>query len=131
MIGLDTNVLIGYLLRDDEAQFQVALGLITKAVASGETVLLGSLVLLETEWVLRSRYGFQKVQILRMFEMLLETRKLGFDDERAFELAVHSWKNSSAEFADCLILANYLKAGCERVVTFDRKASSLPGAMLL
>jgi predicted nucleic-acid-binding protein len=131
MIGLDTNVLVRYLLRDDEAQFQAAADLISKAEASGETVLLGNLVLLETEWVLRSCYSFSKDQILRVFETLLSTRKLSFENERAFELAVHSWKNSNAEFADCLILANYLRSGCTRFVTFDRKASSLPGAELL
>ena len=54
MLGVDTNVLVRFLVRDDEAQFEKAHKLIKREVAAGRRVFIGQLVLLETEWVLRS-----------------------------------------------------------------------------
>ena len=56
MLGIDTNVLVRFLVRDDPEQFERARRLIKREVGGGETVLISLLVLLETEWVLRSRY---------------------------------------------------------------------------
>ena len=59
MLGLDTNVLVRYLVRDDEVQFEKARKLIKREVAAGRGVFVSHLVVLETEWVLRSRYGLR------------------------------------------------------------------------
>jgi len=64
MIALDTNVLIRFLVRDDEEQFERAERLIRRAARAGEPVFISLLVLLETEWVLRSRYKLSKAEIL-------------------------------------------------------------------
>ena len=63
MLGLDTNVLVRFLVRDHEAQFERARRLIKREVGAREKVLISLLVLLETELVLRSRYGLQKTQM--------------------------------------------------------------------
>ena len=55
MLGLDTNVLVRYLVRDDEAQFEKASRLIKREIGVGEAVFVSLPVLLETEWVLRSQ----------------------------------------------------------------------------
>ena len=60
MLGLDTNVLVRFLVRDHEAQFERARRLIKREVGAQEKVLISLMVLLETEWVLRSRYGLPK-----------------------------------------------------------------------
>lgn len=44
-------------------------------------------VVLELEWVLRSRYGFDKEAILRAMNGLLEVRELEFQFEPALERA--------------------------------------------
>jgi predicted nucleic-acid-binding protein len=72
MLGLDTNVLIRFLVRDDERQHQKARILIARGVAKSEPVLVSLLVLLETEWVLRSRYELSKAQILMTISGLLD-----------------------------------------------------------
>lgn len=130
MIGLDTNVLVRYLVRDNEAQFQVACRVIDGA-AEGEGVSISLPVLLECEWVLRSRYKFKKDKLVALFDALLSKTDIGFDDEMVVEAALKGWKDSAADFADCLIVAAYLKAGCASVATFDRKAGALPGTILL
>ena len=88
-------------------------------------------VLFETEWVLRSSYKLSKGEIAAVFDGLLSAREISFDNEAALEIAVHLWKNSAADFADCLFVARYVQAGCTTVATFDRKASTLPRTTLL
>ena len=76
MLGLDTNVLIRYLVRDDQLQYEKARRLIARELMKGEPVLVSLLVLLETEWVLRSRYELGKAQRVMTISALLDTADL-------------------------------------------------------
>jgi predicted nucleic-acid-binding protein len=127
MLGLDTNVLVRYLTRDDEAQFEKARKLIRRETGAGRPLFIGLLVLLETEWVLRSRYGLSKPEILGAFGSLLDADDLRFENEPAVEEALYLWKDSAADFADCLIGAQNRRLGCTATATFDAKAAKLPG----
>ena len=127
MLGIDTNVLVRFLLRDDEAQFQKANKLIQWEVTAGRGVLVSQLVLLETEWVLRSRYGFSKIQLLEVIASLLDTRDIQLEDEQSVEEAIYQWKEANADFADCLIAARHRRLGCSATATFDARAAKLPG----
>jgi predicted nucleic-acid-binding protein len=127
MLGIDTNVLVRYLTRDDRLQYEKARRLIDREVTKGEAVLVSLLVLLETEWVLRSRYELAKSEIVTAFSALLDTADLAFEDEPSIERAVYSWKDSPAYFADCLIEARNHRLGCSATATFDGKALKLAG----
>lgn len=127
MLGVDTNVLVRFLVRDDEAQFEKARKLIKREVAAGRGVLVNQLVLLETEWVLRSRYSLPKQLIIQTISGLLDASDVQFEDEAAIEEALFVWKESAADFADCLIGAKNRRLGCRATATFDVKASKLPG----
>ena len=127
MIGLDTNVLVRFLIRDDEAQFERARRLIRREAAAGEPVLISLLVMLETEWVLRSRYDLGKGEILAAFSGLLESVELSFEDESPLERALFLWKDSNVQFADCLIGARNSALLCRSTASFDAKALRLPG----
>jgi len=127
MLGLDTNVLVRYLVRDDQTQFEKARSMIDREVNTGEPVLVSLVVLLETEWVLRSRYELKKSEIVAAFSSLLNVAEVDFEDEPSVEQAVYTWKDSSAEFADCLINARNLRLGCRATATFDAKALKIEG----
>jgi predicted nucleic-acid-binding protein len=127
MIGVDTNVLVRYLTRDDQAQYERARRLIDSGLSKGEPALVSLLVLMETEWVLRSRYELLKSQIVAAFSALLDTADLAFEDEPSVERAIYSWKDSVADFADCLIEARNRRLGCRATATFDSKALKLTG----
>jgi len=127
MLGLDTNVLVRFLVRDHEAQFARARRLIKREVGAQEKVLISLLVLLETEWVLRSRYGLHKSQIMDAISGLLDATELELEDEPAIEDALYRWKDSAADFADCLIGAHHRRLGCRTTATFDARAVKLPG----
>jgi predicted nucleic-acid-binding protein len=99
MLGLDTNVLVRFLVRDHEAQFERARRLIKREVGAQEKGLISLMVLLDTEWVLRSRYGLQKPHIIDAISGLLDATELEVEDEPAVEEALYLWKDSAAEFA--------------------------------
>jgi predicted nucleic-acid-binding protein len=127
MLGIDTNVLVRYLVRDDPAQYERARRLISRQITAGESILVSFLVLLETEWVLRSRYELPKPAIVATFSALLEASELTFEDEPSLEQALYSWKDSGADFADCLIDARHRRLGCRATATFDARALKLAG----
>lgn len=127
MLGIDTNVLVRFLVRDDEAQFDRARKLIKREVSAGRRVFVNQLVLMETEWVLRSRYGVRKSQIMESISSLLEAADLQIEDEPAVEEALFIWRDTTADFADCLIGAKNRRLGCRATASFDVKASKLPG----
>lgn len=127
MLGVDTNVLVRFLVRDDEAQFEKARKLINREVAAGHGVFVSQLVLLETEWVLRSRYSLRKKMIIEAISGLLDAADVRFEDEPAIEEALFIWKDTNADFADCLIGTQNRRLGCRATVTFDARASKLPG----
>jgi predicted nucleic-acid-binding protein len=131
MLGLDTNLLIRYLIEDDRRQSEEARRLIRRETGNGEPVLVNLLVLLEIEWVLRSSYGLPKAEILAAFSALLAAADLAFEDETSVEYALYSWKNSAADFADCLIEAHNRRLGCRATATFDGKALKLAGFVSL
>lgn len=127
MLGLDTNVLVRYLVRDDDSQFEKARKLIKREVVAGRRVFISQLVLLETEWVLRSRNGLPKIEIIAAISGLLDATDVQFEDEQTIEEALFVWKDNAADFADCLIGAQNRRLGCRVTATFDLKASRLPG----
>lgn len=129
MLGIDTNVLVRFLVRDDDAQFEKARELIAREVAAGRRVFVNQLVLMETEWVLRSRYVVPKNQIVEAISGLLNATDVQFEDEPVIEEALFIWKDATADFADCLIGAKNRRMGCRTTATFDVKAAKLPGFM--
>ena len=129
MLGIDTNVLVRFLVRDDDAQFEKARKLIKREVTAGRRVFINQLVLMETEWVLRSRYAVPKPRIIEAISGLLHATDVQFEDEPAIEEALFIWKDSTADFADCLIGAKNRRMGCRATATFDVKAAKLPGFM--
>jgi predicted nucleic-acid-binding protein len=127
MLGIDTNVLIRFLVRDDQTQFEKARKLLKREASNGRRVFINQLVLLETEWVLRSRYGLAKTQMLDTISVLLDAPDVQLEDEPSIEEALFVWRDANADFADCLIGARNRRLGCRATATFDTKASKLPG----
>ncbi|WP_297361184.1 type II toxin-antitoxin system VapC family toxin [Acidiferrobacter sp.] len=125
MLGIDTNVLVRFLVRDDEAQFERARKLIKREVSAGRRVFVNHVVIMETEWVLRSRYAIPKTQVIEALSGLLDAADVQMEDEPTIEQALFAWKDAAADFADCLIGAKNRRLGCQATASFDSKASRL------
>jgi predicted nucleic-acid-binding protein len=131
MLGLDTNVLERFLVRDDRAQYKAAVVLIANEVNRGNLVFISLLVILETEWVLRSRYAVEKAQMLEMLSGLLSVNDVVCEDAASLEEALFIWRNSNADFSDCLIGARNRRLACRATATFDTKAAKLASFVLV
>lgn len=131
MAALDTNILVRYLVEDDEAQLAAAKKLIRAAVRAGDTLYVPITVMLELEWVLRSNFGFAKNTVAETLSALLSTAELSFESELAIEVALAQFQATSADFSDCIHVALAYAAGEAPLWTFDRAAARVEGAKLL
>jgi len=129
--SIDTNVLVRFLAGDDAKQTAQAKALMQRAARTGESLFVPLTVMLELEWVLRSRYEYPKEQVLATLSSLLETRELVFQDEAAVEHALHYYRRNRVDFAECLHLGCAAAAGRLPLITFDRLAARVEGAKLL
>ena len=113
MLAVDTNVVVRYLARDDSAQTARATRLVR-----AERILLLKTVLLESEWVLRSAYAFDRNAIVTSFRGLLGLPTVSVEDEVVVAQAL-GWFAAGMDFADAIHLAG--GATTDRCVTFDRR----------
>ena len=131
MPALDTNVLVRYLIRDDSDQLAAAQRLMQRCLSEGQSLFIPVTVTLELEWVLRTRYGYLKDDVLQALSSLFSAAELTFESERALEVALQLYREGSADFADCLHVALAAQAGEQPLWTFDRGASRVTGAQLI
>ena len=131
MAAVDTNVLVRFVVHDDAAQGDTATALMRSAVDSGQPLFVPVTVLLESEWVLRSVFGFEKPTVLAALRQLLGSYELRFESEGAVELALSEYERGSADYADCLHAALASQAGEQPLWTFDKAAARVHGARLL
>ena len=129
--SLDANVLVRFIVKDDAQQLTVARKVLALHMKGGQTLFVPITVVLELEWVLRSRYKFGKVDVINTLSSLLTTVELVFETEDALEQSLVTYEEGSADFGECLHLALARKAGALPFLTFDLKAAKVAGAKLL
>lgn len=127
MKGIDTNVLVRYLVKDDARHAKEAASCISAIAASGETCFLSHLVLCELVWVLESAYGYTRKEIAATLEKILAARQFEIEDSDIAHQAVHDYKTDRGDLADYLIGRTNRSRGCDTTYTFDR---ALKGSML-
>ena len=133
-IAIDTNVLVRILVHDPTAPDQCAAArrLVADATAAGEPLLVSLCALLETEWVLRSRYKVDRKAMASALISMLEAPGIEFEHDATVEEALYLLDQfPSADFADCLLVARATHLGRSRFVTFDARAARLPRGELL
>lgn len=131
MAALDTNVLARLIVQDDAGQCAAARHLISRHTALGTVLFVPVTVVLELEWVLRSRYGVGKAEVVQTLSTLLSAQELSLESEQALEVALYVFSQGSADFADCLHVALASQAGEQPLWTFNKSAAKLSGAQLL
>lgn len=116
MTALDTNVLVRYLAQDDDAQFAAVLALLNRKKA---TFYLCDLVLVETDWVLRSLYEWSPAEVAEAFARLTTIHNLLFENESRLRASLKAVREG-AGLADELIVRQCRAAGVPHLATFDK-----------
>ena len=112
MIAVDTNLLVRLATNDVPAERDA----VATLLGTQEALILKT-VLLETEWVLRSRYGYSAAQSMAFFQYLLALPSMTFEDAEAVRAAI-GMTGAGIDFADAMHLAS---AGSVPLATLDRK----------
>lgn len=131
MIGLDTNVVVRYIVQDDEKQAAAATRLIEKTLSPENPGFICLVTLAEIVWVLEECYQADRAKVAAVVEGLLSSRQLLVEQAEIAWRAVRAWTGGSADLSDALIAQVGLAAGCTKVATFDRAAAALEGFELL
>jgi predicted nucleic-acid-binding protein len=121
MRGVDTNVLVRFLTRDDPVQaVRVKDALEKMAEGGGASWRISVIVLCELAWVLRTALGFRKEQISGALDSLLDTTQFSIEDRDMVREAVLLYRDGTGDFSDYLIGLRNRRAGCPDTLTFDR-----------
>ena len=127
MTGVDTNVLLRYIVRDEPTQAARA----ARELERGERFLVGSIVLCEVVWVLETGYGFSRRDVAVTLERILATAQFEIEAKDLALGALDDFRRSTADFSDCLLGRRNRAAGAAETVTFDRSLKGLEGFRLL
>ena len=130
MTGLDTNVLVRYVMQDDPKQAEEASRLI-ESLTPESPGLVPVVALVELVWVLSSCYDLTREQVGQALDALLRTKEIVLDRADQVAQALRAFRASAADFADCLIERTAAAAGCKETMTFDTGAAKRAGMTLI
>lgn len=130
MIGLDTNVLVRYIVQDDENQSAKAT-LLVESLSVEMPGFVSIVSIVELVWVLSGCYASSKTEVCEVLETLLRTKEIVVAHADTVWKALRLFKEGKADFADCLIERSANEAGCSYTATFDRDAVQYSGMKLV
>jgi predicted nucleic-acid-binding protein len=130
MIGLDTNILVRYFIKDDPQQTRLAVNLIF-SLSPSEPGWIGVAIFMELDWVMNNVLKVKKDRVVEIFDTLLASRELVVENMETVREALQLYRFRNTDFSDCLIAASAKAAGCSRTVTFDHRAARDAGMDLI
>ena len=122
MIGLDTNVLVRYLVQDEPHQARLATRLIESCNADNPGYVCLP-VLIELVWVLGGAYGYARRDIAEVLQELLTVAELRIEQPDQARQALEAYAAGAADFADYLLGVLNAAQGCKTTYTFDKRAA--------
>jgi len=123
MKALDTNVLVRFLVRDDERQAGIIYRIFKQAQSDKEVFFVPLIVVLETVWVLESVYKISRQGILDSINELILMPILEFEIQSALLNFITSTRETKMDLSDLLIAHSAKFSGCKCMLTFDKQAS--------
>jgi predicted nucleic-acid-binding protein len=123
MRGIDTNVLVRFVLQDDKTQAALASELIENHSSAINPVFINLIVLCEFVWVLSSAYGYVREQISLALRQILVTECFEVEKHDLAWAAVGDYSEGKGDYADCLIARINELNGAGTTFTFDKKAA--------
>ena len=130
MIGLDTNVLVRYIMQDDAKQSVLANKLI-EGLTEVSPGYISLVAIVELVWVLESAYDLTRQQVTAALRNLLSVNVFKVDRVAVVASALRTYAEGTADVADCLIERSSALAGCGCTMTFDRAAAKNGGMVLI
>ncbi len=130
MIGLDTNVLVWYVVVDDPVQVRRVRELMN-SLTPADPAFVSIVTIVELAWVLRQAYRLSAADVRTVVGSLLSAQEVVVERAELVARALTEAATAGSDVADALVAALGRTAGCSETVTFDRRAARLPGMRLL
>ena len=127
MIGLDTNVLVRYIMQDDAKQSPKATKIIEALDGVENSGYVTLVAMVELVWILSASYELTREQVAQALDGLIRAKQLEIESADQVIRALRIFKVGKSDFADCLIERSANSAKCEKTVTFDVNASKHAG----
>jgi len=131
VIALDTNVLVRFLIRDDERQAERARALIESCKTRGDSCLITHPVLCELEWVMESLYRASRADIAAAIRTLKTTTPFVLEDDGMVDRALQMYSEGKGDFSDYILGEIAMARGARTTYTFDRGLRNAEGFTLL
>jgi predicted nucleic-acid-binding protein len=131
VIAFDANVLIRFLVHDDEDQAAKARALVETCRGEGDSCLISNPVLCEVEWVLESVYRASRADIVAAVRMLQTTPPFVLEDSELVDRAVQMYSTGKGDLSDYLLGEIASVHGARTTYTFDRDLRSAKRFTLL
>jgi predicted nucleic-acid-binding protein len=122
MIGVYTNVLIRFFVRDDPRQGSLADRFMNERT-SDDPAFVSVVVVAEFVRALQQVYDYQRSQMHAALALLLASANVVLQREELVKAALRSASEASSDIADNLITALASEGGASSTVTFDRGAA--------
>jgi predicted nucleic-acid-binding protein len=131
VIGLDTNVLLRWLIPDQEAKLGSSEGEIERVsrifLIDGAQFFINPVVIAETAWMLEKKLKLARPDVSEVLTRLLDAENITVGNDAEVRAAQHQFDQSKANLADCVIAQLNLTARCSHTLTFDREAARTAG----
>jgi len=123
MVGIDTNVLVRFVVQDDEKQAAIASAFIERHCSATNPGLVALIVLCEFVWVLSHAYGYSREQVSMVLKQLLLTDCFEVEQHDLAWAGMLDFSSGAGDYADYLIARINAANGADTTVTFDKRAS--------
>jgi len=120
-VVIDTNLLVRYLINDDQKKAESVDNLLDKAIKGDVRIVVPSVVIAELVWVLESFYQMKADAILELVEAIINTSGLDVTDKSTVISALRLYKNRNIDFIDAWIIEFAKERGIKTIYTFDKK----------
>jgi predicted nucleic-acid-binding protein len=131
MIGLDTNILLRFTLKDDPVQFALASRLFQSELTAANPGYVNLVVLVEFAWTLKRTFKLSRQAICGVIAHLLGTPNVLFERSAAVAQAIDLSERKALDLPDALISAINGSDGCAKTVSFDEAFAATGEAVLL
>ena len=131
MIFVDTNVILRYLTKDDEAKAEACYRLFKRVELGEEELFTCEAVIAEVVYVLSSRQGLYRLsneEIKVRLIPILMLRSLRLPQKRVYLEALDLYASSPfLDFEDALAAAHMRRNGVAEIMSYDRDFDRVPG----
>ncbi len=118
---LDTNVILRYLIKDDEKMFQSVRSLFLKAEKGALILYIHSITIAELVWTLESFYGYNKEEIVNVLTRLINAEGIEVSDKETVQNALILYLDANVDYIDAYLASHAASSDVPTIFTLDKK----------